>query len=62
VETAVEIKDGAGISALATAFYQRFSNQEYEEKNLRLHRSWALTFHGLQLGLLTSTVERVSQK
>src|SRR5690349_1656407 len=50
-----------GITTLRPAFYQRFSNREIVEKNLRLHRSWALTFHGLQLGLLTSTVERVSQ-
>ena len=49
------------IDRFLTAFYQCVSNQEYEEKNLRLHRSWALTFHCLQLGLLTSTVERVSQ-
>src|SRR6476646_6359996 len=51
----------AEIGALAPAFYQCFSNREIVEKNLRLHRSWALTFHGVQLGLLTSTVERVSQ-
>src|SRR6185437_1326405 len=47
--------------ALSTAFYQCFSDREYEGKNLRLHRSWALTFQRLQLGLLTSTVERLSQ-
>src|SRR5579864_886838 len=51
----------AKISTLAPAFYQGFSNWEIEEKNLRLHRSWALTFHGLQLGSHMSTVERVSQ-
>src|SRR6266853_3748906 len=51
----------SGIRPLRATFYQCFSNQEYEEKNLRLHKSRALTFFGLQLGLLTSTVERVSQ-
>jgi hypothetical protein len=61
VETAVEIKDRLKPAPVAPAFYQRFSNREHEEKNLRLHRSWALTFCGLQLGLLTSTVERVGQ-
>ena len=47
---------------LATAFYQHFITHERAEKNLRLHKSRALTFHGLQLGSLMSTVERVSQK
>jgi len=61
VETAVEIKDKVEFRPLRATFYQHFSNQEYEEKNLRLHKSRALTFCGLQLGLLTSTVERVSQ-
>src|SRR5512140_1304317 len=49
------------ITPLRPAFYQCFSNRECEEKNLRLHRSRALTFHGLQLGSHMSTVERVSQ-
>ena len=45
----------------ATAFYQRFLMALGEEKNLHLHKSRALTFYGLQLGSLMSTVERVSQ-
>ena len=51
----------ARIDRFLAAFYQCVSNQEYEEKNLRLHKSRALTFYCLQLGLLTSTVERLSQ-
>src|ERR1700732_457725 len=47
---------------LAAAFYQRFLMPLGEKKNLRLHKSRALTFYGLQLGSLMSTVERVSQK
>ena len=51
----------AGISSVLTAFYPHFYNHGHAEKNLHMHKSRALTFCGLQLGSLMSTVERVSQ-
>ena len=61
VETAVEIPYARKSGCAAAAFYLRFSTYAAAEKNLHLHKSRALTFTGLQLGWLTSTVERVSQ-
>ena len=46
---------------MAAAFYRDFFTRKPVEKNQRLHKSRALTFPIPELGLLTSTVERVSQ-
>jgi hypothetical protein len=55
-------KDGRARSAeFLTAISLDFKMHNGVEKNLRLHKSRALTSCAFQLGSLMSTVERVSQ-
>jgi hypothetical protein len=61
VESPVEIVHRASAALPEPHFHSIFTRSGAVEKNLRLHKSRALTFQAIGLGWLTSTVERVSQ-